>query len=1385
MSLNKNQNSNPDFPQSREGLFGNLCEPTTPKSLFPTTKFSTQSCGLFGLSVISSEAKCNSGPASNEPHFEIEQRDALTTPRFASEESSASIFSPPTGLFKSTNDTVSQPTLFSGLKTRMSDQADSFSIRPFQHSTTAKEISPVEPVSVNLSLTPNQMGLFQRSENSSQQASPGSEQKPSLAPRQAKQQTPQREVLTAVKLSRISPNMNQKAHLSKLFSRFGKIERIICQPSVGVALVAFSSHVDAQRAKSEAAELIPGVVASFGKCVRRTSGLTSSISPKSSSSLPNFFRIPSKESPNLPSMGPASTVLERLAVLEARDRAEHDRRQTVSGRPRLTSRSSSRQSAISGTCRDMCPETERYFRELRQRVSVFECLNSEISSSLWQMDHKKAVKDYSRSAADQAEPLPRELRPPEVLQRTMNYLLAAIADRPELDQSGNLWKPWYEFLWTRTRAIRKDITQQRLCSSTVVSIVEKITRFHIFCAARLVDQSMDAFDPRINSENLTQCLQTLKELYGDLRKGGAVMDQCLCEPEFRAYMILMKLNDCSVLDEVQKFPEALRKSPEVQFAIAIHSAVTERNYVRFFRLVRTSDCLTACLLHRYFSQVRSHALFALSAAFSRHPKHEVGFPLSTFVHQLAFESRTDAKAFCEHWNLLVSDDDLIFQRQSPPREPEFAWHERRAPKLIEDKRAGQTLADLFNGGPTDSSYATPDPVHSSFDSHGRLMPEEEEVQNGLCCSNYTSTTTGFTATPPVDPKPSMPLFEKKAAAGTQPADNPRKPSFQIGSGPNTPSEQVFSEEASLEALGELINEMVDTETRSIASLAVCEEEVTEDVADALLEEIVNSSVTEIIREAAESHSNCLSSIIEEAADLVIADFVCSSISAIISDTLDEKVALSVYEDILAEVLESLVFRVFQKAHIERFNRLRLLARTFTAWNELRLSEERREIRVRNLILSIPATPAPQLLIGYAHDEQSSGCRRNWLESIGADNCGDSDRVNHPLKRSRFSHDNDEIDLRLAWQPLGPICSFPDNVCLGVILSPTAPHFSSWLLSKLPTNITFTTLSFMDQLTGHEAGLIVVVSNNDIITPLPIPQLHLYPRGIRDPGETLSSIKSISFPPLSDNNRNAVMAYRWSVLLQDGIEWLAEKVRDDKAEAATKVENAPLTAASSSWFSSRPKSLMDIVVAQVETNFLKPLLSWIEQWKEMGITDPDPHYILDAYNRSLDPLRDLVPNSVFISPVPEPLPPCASWTEGLKHWLSFLDSQIPQTLVRCCKLSLQGCETWRRVSALLIPWGSLCAYLIRSKLDLLTDECLESTPASTVELTAVDVFSDLGPQFSVATITRNFDSRPITVSVAGRRLPQKPRSSSALLQQIQELDAKISDVSSKAQSISRH
>lgn len=42
------------------------------------------------------------------------------------------------------------------------------------------------------------------------------------------------------------------------------------------------------------------------------------------------------------------------------------------------------------------------------------------------------------------------------------------------------------------------------------------SRFHIFCSHYLCEEDIHSFDPKINNENLTKCLQTLKQIYTDL-----------------------------------------------------------------------------------------------------------------------------------------------------------------------------------------------------------------------------------------------------------------------------------------------------------------------------------------------------------------------------------------------------------------------------------------------------------------------------------------------------------------------------------------------------------------------------------------------------------------------------------------------------------------------------------------------------------------------------------------------------------------------------------------------------------------------------------------------------------------------------------------------------
>jgi hypothetical protein len=200
----------------------------------------------------------------------------------------------------------------------------------------------------------------------------------------------------------------------------------------------------------------------------------------------------------------------------------------------------------------------------------------------------------------------------------MDYLLHNIVSIQQTDeeQLGD----WYNFLWDRTRSIRKDITQQQITSLESVGLMEKCARFHIYCSTRLCELDVHAFDPKLNDENLMKCLQSLEHLYDDLRKRNI---NCPNEPEFRAYQLIMHLNEGDILSDVQQRPSWILRSAEIQFALKIHHSVFQKNFVAFFRMVKSCPYMVSCILHRYFYQMRSRALRTLSKAHTFPTKSEV------------------------------------------------------------------------------------------------------------------------------------------------------------------------------------------------------------------------------------------------------------------------------------------------------------------------------------------------------------------------------------------------------------------------------------------------------------------------------------------------------------------------------------------------------------------------------------------------------------------------------------------------------------------------------------------------------------------------------------------------------------------------------------------
>ncbi|KAJ2847602.1 actin cytoskeleton and mitosis protein, partial [Coemansia brasiliensis] len=311
-----------------------------------------------------------------------------------------------------------------------------------------------------------------------------------------------------------------------------------------------------------------------------------------------------------------------------------------------------------GTCTLMCPEFEREERQLKNSLAP-----QEMYPNTRQADPERTVKTFHRSAAGNEEPLPEDLRTPETLQRTMDYLVnVVIADDQEL-------KSCHGFVRDRTRSIRQDFTIQNIRDQTTVAVCERIARFHIV-SLHILCGNKD-FAEHQDMEQLRNTLKTLIELYDDHRKAHVV---CANEAEFYAYYIVSHLRDPDAKRVAERLPKHIFVAPVVQQALKLHM-LSEANVVatrrdpgtqwaaqnlavQFFRAVAAPDTppLLACLAEYYFPSIRRAALKAMCDAFPYQEGKE--YPVEEFAEMLAFDSVDQVREFCALFSVSLNQNGV-------------------------------------------------------------------------------------------------------------------------------------------------------------------------------------------------------------------------------------------------------------------------------------------------------------------------------------------------------------------------------------------------------------------------------------------------------------------------------------------------------------------------------------------------------------------------------------------------------------------------------------------------------------------------------------------------------------------------------------------------------
>ncbi|KAK3519188.1 hypothetical protein QTP70_022134 [Hemibagrus guttatus] len=334
-----------------------------------------------------------------------------------------------------------------------------------------------------------------------------------------------------------------------------------------------------------------------------------------------------------------------------------------------------------GTCTTMCPISEVRRRETQRQLHCFEIEHGTENERMPRADLSRTVKEYSRPAAGKDSTRVCDLRPPDVLFKTVCYLVDEIAASPTLQP----WTEVYSFVFDRLRSVRQDMVIQRVSGRKCVAVLERTVRFHLYASYRLCGAPLRLFDPHINDTHLQECLSWLLECYSD--------GQYEHQAEFHALSLLYNLGSTRTLQRALELPEKVRLSPPVQLALAVNRAYTERNPVRLLRLAQKLDFIQACALHRHLLSCRRDLLLLYSHG---HNSRNCRFPIQKLADVLYLECSL-ADQLCQAHGLQVSGNCVVFSKASFSESHCKELQCTQMHKLVDDKQQDLSVGNIIHG----------------------------------------------------------------------------------------------------------------------------------------------------------------------------------------------------------------------------------------------------------------------------------------------------------------------------------------------------------------------------------------------------------------------------------------------------------------------------------------------------------------------------------------------------------------------------------------------------------------------------------------------------------------------------------------------------------------
>ena len=285
------------------------------------------------------------------------------------------------------------------------------------------------------------------------------------------------------------------------------------------------------------------------------------------------------------------------------------------------------------------------------------------------------IKAFQRSAADVKVDNPENIRTPETLSFTLNYIINELIDLDIYD-TGKYFKTKKNeaynfqdicsFVLDRLRSIRQDfIIINEKGNFHCINCHEKIARFLILCLNQCLDY--ESFTGHQSSfkliyEQLNATLTLLREFYH-------YVDTCNGEnvyispnqSEFYAYSILLSFNDkCDMLSLLNKLPDNVKHDEIISTSKKISKSFFSQDFINFFKLLRNNKFyLSACLMSLYFKDMRIELIEILTNKNQR-DTGRVTISLEKLTDILCFQDITESFQFLDWYGIDLNMNILDY-----------------------------------------------------------------------------------------------------------------------------------------------------------------------------------------------------------------------------------------------------------------------------------------------------------------------------------------------------------------------------------------------------------------------------------------------------------------------------------------------------------------------------------------------------------------------------------------------------------------------------------------------------------------------------------------------------------------------------------------------------